>query len=291
MTEPGPAVVLFDGEYHPEPDVRISPLDRGLLYGDGLFETIRAHHGRLLHLGAHMERLARSLAALRISPAWLPSGPDLEELLERNRLDVGPARVKVVVTRGQAPGLGFPEHGPPTVFALAAPYTPPPQRVYESGWRLMTFEEGRAPHLAAHKTLSYLFFLAARQGAVDQGFDEAVVLDRRGHVTETSAGSLLVRSRGRWWTPHSPDQLPGVTVAAVVSLLQESGSVVEPREAGPADLRAADTVWVSNSLMGIMPVRQIDHVRLPAPEAALAARLRRRLGLGSPPGSPARSRS
>jgi branched-chain amino acid aminotransferase/para-aminobenzoate synthetase component 1 len=131
--------------------------------------------------------------------------------------------------------------------------------------------------LARHKSLNYLFYLVARQAAVDAGADEAVILDAGGHVTETAAGSLLARTDGRWWTPQSPDQLPGITLDQIRRLLRERGQAVDSRTAVPEDLAGAQTVWVLNSLMGIMPVRSVDDHEFPIPAAGEAEVLRTQL--------------
>jgi branched-chain amino acid aminotransferase len=117
----------------------------------------------------------------------------------------------------------------------------------------------------------------ARQAAVDAGADEAVVLDTGGHVAETAAGSLLARTDGGWWTPRSPYQLPSITLEQVRRLLGECGETVDSRLAVPDDLAEAQTIWVLNSLMGIMPVRSVDDHELSTPAAGNAEVLRTQL--------------
>jgi branched-chain amino acid aminotransferase/para-aminobenzoate synthetase component 1 len=273
-------VVWLQGRLTPLAEARISPLDRGLLYGDGLFTTLRAQDGRALHLEPHLERLAASAEALRL--AW-PRGLDWAEaiagLLKANGL-AGPgalARVKLVLTRGEAPGLGLPEGGAPTLLMLAAPYAPPSPEAYAAGLRLRIFRAGHAPPLAAHKSLNYLYYLLARQAAMDEGGDEAVILGPAGEVCEAAMGSLLVHDGQGWSTPESPWRLPGVTLELARGLLAEMGQAVTPRPLRPEDLMAAQTVWVLGSLMGVMPVAEVEGRTLPARRAELAAELRAEL--------------
>ena len=255
----------------------LSPRDRGFLYGDGLFETIRAQHGRVLYLERHLERLYASLEVFRIK---LPDSPDwgklLDELLLRNGLDRGAVVLKIIVTRGIEPSLGLPTAQKPTVCVTARAYDPPEPSIYEAGWKLRLYQS--APHaLAPFKTLNYLYYLTARQAALDAGCDEAILVDRDGLVSETATGSILARSNGQWWMPESALQLPGTTIRKVSEILRETGSEVERRFAGTKELLSAQTVWILNSLMGVMPVNRIDGRLVPDPAAEEAALMRKLL--------------
>jgi len=271
---PGKTIWL-NGRFLSLDEARVSPLDRGFLYGDGFFETIRAEAGMPLYLRAHLERLYGSLAAFRIAldpvPDWEAT---LSALLRQNGLERGAASVKILVTRGIASPLGLPAPERPTVCIFAREYAPPSREEYEKGWELHIFQEGYSPPLAAHKSLNYLYYMAARQSALDAGGREAILLDRDGLVTETSAGSLLARTGGRWWTPESAHMLPGITIRQVRAILLEAGAEVEPRPARPQDIESAETVWVLNSLIGIMPAAQIEGRPLARQAPGEAARMR-----------------
>lgn len=279
--QPPPEPVLWiNGEFCPLSRAAISPLDRGLLYGDGLFETLRAQEGRVAYLEAHLERLRASAAFLGLGLGEEPDWASLLPLLlALNGLEKGAARLKIVLTRGQAPELGLPAASRPTLLAQAWPYAPPPAEAYEQGWRLHAFSQP-APALAGHKTLNYLYYLWARQEAQGAGAQEALILDQAGQVAETAAGSLLCRQEGRWWTPASPSQLPGVTLAQARRLLAAQGHMVEARPASLAELAACPTVWVLNSLMGVMPVSHLAGQALADPASSQAASLRARLWAG-----------
>ena len=272
--------VFLNGQILPLGEAWISPLDRGFQYGDGVFTTLRAESGRPLYLTEHLARLAHSLSDLRIAAEHLQrtDWPDvLGELLQRNGLQSGSAAVKIIVTRGVALPLGLPEVVRPTLFIQARRYQPPSPEQYARGWRLHICRQGYAPPLARHKSLNYLFYMVARQMAVDVGADEAVILDARGRLTETAAGTLLARSDGNWWTPDNPYQLPGVTLEQIQKILQLRGRPVESRSAAPEDLTKAQTIWVLNSLLGVMPVRSVDGHELPVPAAEEARGLREEL--------------
>jgi len=277
-------VVWLNGRFLPLPQAVISPLDRGFLYGDGVFETMRAEDGVVLFLKDHLERLQHSLAALRIladlshcealSFDWHTI---IVELLERNGLSSGIASVKISVSRGVCSGPGLPAPELPTVCLSAQAYHPPPDAVYLKGWRLQVFKEGFSPPLARHKTLNYLYFCAARQSAFDAGADEALILDPYGQITETSVGSILAVTDGWWWTPESSYQLSGITLQRLSMLLHSAGKSVEVRRASLESLFSAQTIWVLNSLMLIMPVSELEGRVVPDCRLEDASRFRREL--------------
>jgi branched-chain amino acid aminotransferase len=335
--------VFLNGRIVPLHEARVSPLDRGFLYGDGIFTTMRAENGQVLYLNEHLNRLRQSLLELRLNPdlplhdhsvatstkpdklqpapsflqqrpentrltppfskpgsgspilipavskgnsesprliPHLPKGGQegflqssreiIDELLQQNNLTTGTAAVKIVVTRGISAQLGLPTPEHATVFIHARRYDPPAPSTYRKGWRLHVFRDGFAPPLARYKSLNYLYYLTARQAALDAGANEAVVLDNQCKVTETAAGSLLLRTAGQWWTPVSPYQLSGITLAQVIKMLEETGQTVEKRSADAEELFSAETIWVLNSLLGIMPVSGLEGspIAQPAPEEA-----------------------
>jgi branched-chain amino acid aminotransferase len=271
-------IAWLNGGYIPLSRATISPLDRGFLYGDGVFETMRAESGHILDLGKHLERLHRSLAALNIDiNGAMDWETTLTGLLARNDFDRVTASVKIVVSRGISPAQGLPRTVNPTIFLLSRRYEPPSEEAYRAGWRLVPVQGGFSPPLASHKTLNYLYFLTARQHARDQGADEAIIHDPAGNITETAAGSLLVRSSGRWWTPASPFQLPSVTLDRLMELFAKRAHGIERRSGTLADLLSADTVWVVNSLMLIMPASRVAGHVLPDPAGGEAAQWRQTL--------------
>jgi branched-chain amino acid aminotransferase/para-aminobenzoate synthetase component 1 len=281
MTLPSPnqaQILWLNGRFLPVREASISPFDRGFLYGDGVFETMRAERGEVLYRQAHLERLRSSLEALRITADLSMDWDALfSDILGQNRLAREMGVVKVVVSRGVSAEGGTPYPEGPTICVTAQRYTPPEDDVYGKGWRVHVFREGFSPPLARHKTLNYLYFLTARQSALDARAHEALVLDPWGRITETSAGSILARTAGKWWTPVSPFQLSGITRGKVVELLNEAGEGVQEKQATLEELLHAQTVWVLNSLMGIMPVAEIDGRPVENPAAREAAVLREEL--------------
>jgi branched-chain amino acid aminotransferase len=270
--------VWLNGAFFPLSQASISPLDRGLLYGDGLFETLRGQRGKALYLNRHLRRLSQSMAALRF-PAQPPLAWEqiIDGLLQRNGLETRLARIKILVTRGVSAGLGLPRDSRPTLLVTAAPYRPPTPAQYDAGWRLHAFGKGYAPPLAGHKTLNYLYFLMARQAALDAGAHEALILDFQSRPVESATASLIFEKNGRWFTPKGPYCLPGISLEVLCELFSEDGQQVHAVCATLNDLMSADRLWAINSLMGIMPVTRIDGCALRPDDSDLAGRMRQRM--------------
>ncbi|NLJ27188.1 MAG: hypothetical protein GX433_04145 [Deltaproteobacteria bacterium] len=280
--QPSRQMLWLNGCFLPLEKAAVSPLDRGFLYGDGLFETMRAENGRILFLKEHTERLQSSMRELRIkADPFPPLDVTIGKLLHLNSLSQGIATVKIIVTRGDCSGPGLPMNisGPqrPTRCITAQKYSPPSPFTYEKGWKLHVFGEGYAPPLAMHKSLNYLYHLTARQSALDAGADEALLLDPYGNVTETSAGSLLLRTEDTWWTPANPHQLPGITLHRAIRFMENLGRKVEYKTAGIEKLTEAKTIWILNSLMLVMPVYALGNCPVEDLAANDASRLRNAL--------------
>ncbi len=256
--------VWLNEELLPVGEARVSVLDRGLLYGDGFFETMRADRGRPWFLGEHLARLKVSCRAFRLAfPEGFPWEERIGRLLEVNRLASGLAAVKILVSRGMAPELGLPRVTHSTLVIYARPYTPPTSAEYAAGWPLVTFPEARSTFVGRHKSLSYLFYLAARQHALDRGAGEALILEADGRVSEGAATNLLYLREGDYFTPEAPSALPGVTLAVLTRALGRRGERLAMVPTSTSHLREADGLWLANSLMGLMPVSHLDGEEIP----------------------------
>ena len=213
-TENNQEFVWLNDELIPISQARVSVNDRGFLYGDGLFETLRAEAGGVLFLPEHLERLRTSARAFRLTfPENVPWEERLAQLLAANGLSRGPARVKILLSRGVAEGLGLPRSaGPPWSSGPTRIFLPSAEE-YAAGWPVAVFPQGRSTFVGRHKSLNYLFYLAARQYALDQGAKEALILEADGLVSEGAATSLVYLHQGRYYTPAAASALPGVTLA------------------------------------------------------------------------------
>ncbi len=251
--------VFVNGKFLPASQATVSVQDRGLLYGDGLFETIRAEAGRPFWLQQHLERLAQSAAVINLAlPPDFPWESQIRKLLQRNGLGRSLAAVKILITRGEIAALGLPETDQPTIIIYARQYTPPPAEEYRTGWPVVSFPERRTNFLSRHKSLNYLFCLAARQYAVDRGGREGLILEAEGAVSEGSTTGVLWQEDDTFFTPLSDNALPSVTVAVLREALSRSGLALTAAPVTVARLCLAQGVWLANSLIGLLPVSSLD---------------------------------
>lgn len=251
--------VFVNGQFLPLSQATVSVQDRGLLYGDGLFETIRAEAGEPLWLDRHLTRLAQSSAVLNLAlPPEFPWKDRIKELLQRNSLITDAAAVKVLITRGENGTLGLPKTSRPTIIISARNYLPPPAEDYESGWPVVTFPERRLNYLSRHKTLNYLFCLAARQYAMDQGGREGLILSTDGSIAEGATTAIIWQEEKNFFTPGTDNALASVTVAVFRAALTRRGLGLSAATATEARLAASQGIWLANSLIGLLPISSLN---------------------------------
>jgi D-alanine transaminase len=251
-------IVYLNGDYLPESEARVSVLDRGFLFGDGVYEVVPVYGGRLFRLEQHLDRLDRSLAAVRIVPpldraGWIRM---LKELLARN--PGGDRSVYLQVTRGAARrDHAFPEDASPTVFAMVNPLQPSDPAVLETGVAAVTMPDTRWARCDI-KAITLLANILARQQAVEAGATEAILV-RAGQAIEGAASNLFVVGDGVIVTPPKDcSLLPGITRDLVVELAQAHGIPLMETPITEAGLRAAEEIWLTSSTREILPVTRLD---------------------------------
>lgn len=259
-----PEFVWLNDALLPLAQARVSVNDRGFLYGDGFFETLRAENGRPWFLQDHLDRLRASAHAFRIPfPEGFPWKERIRRVLAANGLDRGLARVRLQLTRGVAAGLGLPPGESPTVVIWAHPYEPPSPAEYAYGWPVVVFPQRRSTFIGRHKSLNYLFYLAARQYALDKGAREAVILEANGLVSEGAATNLVYLCKGDFCTPAAWSALPGVAVGMLAVGLALREMLLEEVRTPLSRLEQAEGIWLTNSLIGVMPVASINGEPVP----------------------------
>ena len=250
--------VFFNGEFVPKKEAKVPLWDRGVLYGDGFFTTMRAEKGKIFFLKEHLERLKASCSLFKIHfPDVLEKTSLYEELLNLNGLSQGLAAVKILITRGTVEGPGLPQGGDPTYAVFARPYTPP-YKAYKSGWSLITFPTPRTTPIAGHKSLNFLYNMWAKDYAVEKGGDEAILVGPDGFIRETSVGTLVFKDGNRIVVPQGEDILPGVTVKVLSRIWEEKGFLVEKRRVAFEEIGFFENAFVLNSLIGVVPVSHVD---------------------------------
>jgi branched-chain amino acid aminotransferase len=231
---------------------RIDPSDRGFTLGDGLFETIRHQGGRTWHLDRHLARLRQGAAFLGFPLPWADAAiaAGIAALIEADGL--GDAALRLTLSRGPGQrGILPPAEPRPTLLLTAAKLAPPmpPARAIIA----TVTRRNEASPLSRFKTLNYLDNIVARGEALRRGADDAILLNTQGRVAEASVANVFVLQGGVLQTPPVADgALPGIMRGL---LIERCGAVEAPLL--PADLAAADAVFLSNSL-GLRPVVAID---------------------------------
>ncbi len=264
-------LVWFNGELVAEAEARVSVLDRGVVWGYGLFETLRAYGGRIWASGAHYERLQAGSDALEIPiPSAEVSHAAMLAVLEANGLtDAG---VRLTVTGGAGPADPQEEPTePPNVVVTAWPLRDY-SRLYEAGVTLASLPGGGRP-LAGLKTTSYAVSVAGRVAARRAGADDALFVGDGEMVMEATGSNLFVVRDGRLVTPPlATGVLPGVTRRAVMDVAPRAGLRAEEAVLRVPDLFAADEVVLTSSLREVYPARSLDGRDLPRASHAEALR-------------------
>lgn len=264
------ALCWLNGELMPAQAARVSVLDHGLLYGDGVFEGIRFYHGKAFRLDAHLARLHRSARAMRLT---IPH--DVAALASAVRDTIAAfgtpeGYLRLVVTRG-AGRLGIDPTSciQPNVFIIADELSMVPERVRREGARVIVAATRRiAPNALDPriKSLNYLNHILARLEATNAGADEAILLNAAGHVAEGTADNVFVVRDGGLLTPPTADgALEGITRAVVLELAETLGTPRAERSLGPYDLYTADECFLTGTGAELIPVYEIDGRRLGSP--------------------------
>jgi len=252
-------LVYLNGEILPMAQARIPVMDRGFLFGDGVYEVIPAYGGRLFRLHQHLTRLDNSLRAIRMEPPHPPG--QWEEILGR-LLEQAPGQdlsVYLQVTRGAdvKRDHAIPAGIAPTVFAMVNRIVPPDPALQERGIAAVTREDIRWRRCDI-KAVTLLANVLLRQEAADSSAMEAILI-RDGLATEGAASNLFIVERGVIVTaPTSPFLLPGITRDLVLELAREADLPHREADISRERLEAADEIWLTSSTKEVMPVTRLD---------------------------------
>jgi D-alanine transaminase len=250
MTDP---IVYLNGQFLPLGEAKVSVLDRGFLFGDGVYEVIPVYGGKPFRLAEHLQRLDNSLAGIRMASPL--TAAEWAELFGRLIDGDHDQSIYLQITRGAAPKRdhAFPKDTAPTVFAMCTPIAPMPA----SGVRAVTVPDIRWDwcHI---KAVTLLANVLLRQQAVDQGCAEAILI-RDGQAIEGAASNLFVVVDGVLVTPPKGNRiLPGITRDLVVELARANGVPYQERDIAFEELSRAEEVWVTSSTREILPIVELD---------------------------------
>ena len=251
--------VYLNGEYMPLAEAKVPVMDRGFLFGDGVYEVIPVYGGHPFRLSQHLDRLDRSLEAIRIDnplarDAWgrilgRLTGPGSE----------GDQLVYLQVTRGADTSRNhlFPKSALPTVLMMAWEARPRRPEVAETGIAAVTLADLRWLRCDI-KSTALLGNVLLRQAAEDAGAEESILV-RDGFATEGSSTNFFLVKDGEVVTPPNGNLLlPGITRDFVLDLVREAGIPCSERTVAEAELKTADEIWISSSSRELVPVTRLD---------------------------------
>jgi D-alanine transaminase len=253
------SIAYLNGTFLPLEDAQVPVMDRGFLFGDGVYEVIPVYAGKLFRLAHHLKRLKNSLDAVRINNPLTEDEWDamLGELVARN--EGSDQAVYLQVTRGVAPKRdhAFPVHTRPTLFAMSTPSAAAVDINSETGLTAITLPDIRWK-LCNIKAITLLPNVLLRQQAIDTGTAEAILI-KDGYAIEGAASNLFIVKDGLIITPpNGPDLLPGITRDLIIELA--ANHAIPFRETGitEAELFSADEIWLTSSTREISPVTRLD---------------------------------
>ncbi|NLW45531.1 MAG: branched-chain-amino-acid transaminase [Syntrophomonadaceae bacterium] len=257
-------LIYLNGEFVPEEEANVSVFDHGYLYGDGVFEGIRAYNGRVFRLKQHIDRLYDSAKAINLEIPYTREKMSEVVCETCRRNDLRDAYIRLVVSRGKGDlGLDPRKCGTPTIVCIASSITLYPQELYKTGLDVITvptrrnIAEGVNPRI---KSLNYLNNIMAKMEATLAGVEEAILLTQEGYVAECTGDNIFMARDGVIKTPATHlGMLQGVTRDAVIELAQKRGIRVEETVLTRYDFFTADECWLTGTAAELIPVVKIDN--------------------------------
>ncbi len=256
-------IACVNGEFIELRKAQVPILDRGFLYGDGIFETLRARHNQVFRLRPHLQRLQSSAEELGIA---LPcSLTEIEKLihqtLEKNNLNESVIRLQL--TRGESePGLLPASTETPTFVIVVRPFTPVSEKFYSDGVYICTFpDSASATSLGERrlKTTNYLVNIMLKKKAEEMKCFEAVALDSKGHLTEgTVSNIMLVKENAVTTPPIGKYVLDGITRRVVQEICKREKIDFREHDLSMQAARDADELFLTNTGIGVLPVSQLN---------------------------------
>ncbi|MBV8030338.1 MAG: D-amino acid aminotransferase [Betaproteobacteria bacterium] len=252
------STVYLNGRFQPIEEAKIPVLDRGFIFGDGVYEVVPVYSRVPFRLGEHLERLERSLRETAIRNPH--SRAEWEKLVLRIVAEqpFEDQAVYFQVTRGVAKrDHAFPKNAEPTVFMMSNPLVPPSREQVERGGAAVTAVDNRWLRCDI-KSISLIGNCLLRQLSAEAGAAETILF-RDGRLTEASSSNVFIARRGVIHTPPKNNLvLPGITYDVVLELARANGLPLEIRDVLESEVRSADEIWVSSSSKEVFPIVELD---------------------------------
>ncbi|MEW5766005.1 MAG: aminotransferase class IV [bacterium] len=256
--------IYINGEFFTKDQAKVSVLDRGYLYGDAVFETMRICRGRVFRLRQHLERLQASTRAISLDiPPISRMEEAVYETVRKNGMDEAILRLSLSRGETEKPGLDISE-GKPTLVIVVRPFTPYPDHLFQQGISVVTVATPRGSgFLPQIKSANFLTNILAKQEAAARGAFEGIMLDEDGYVTEGSISNIFIIDRaGQLVTPPAHSLLKGITREVVIELAQQEGLITYQKRMTRYDLFTASESFLTFTSAGIMPVVKVDERKI-----------------------------
>lgn len=262
----GTKFIFLNGKIISDTEGSVSSGDRGFLYGDGIFETLRSYNGKPFKLAEHLERMRCSAEKLSISFEYTNTeiSESITKLLEKNSIQ--DAYIRITLSRGTGGnGLGINNNLKSTILIQIKSFTPYERKLYDEGMSLIVSRHRRSTScpISSHKTTNLLTSILLKEEAKRMAANEAIVINTDGYVAECVVSNIFMVNNGSVVTPSlDTNILPGITRKTVLDICQNSGIPTREECFRIETLIKAEEVFITNSLMEIMPVSRIDDFKI-----------------------------
>jgi len=258
-----PSLVYINGEFFDRENAKISVFDHGFLYGDGVFEGVRAYKGMIFRLTEHVDRLFDSAKVIGLIPGIQKK--EMEEIIVKTcaKAGVKDGYIRPIISRGVG-DLGLNPYlcKKPNIICIVDNISLYPPEDYENGLKIITvathrnYNESLNPRV---KSLNYLNNIMAKIEAVQSGVKEALLLNPLGYVAECTGDNLFIVRKGKIYTPSvQSGSLDGITAAAVAELAEKRGFEVIPGLMSRFDIWTSDECWLTGTAAEMIPVTSVD---------------------------------
>jgi branched-chain amino acid aminotransferase len=253
--------VFINGKLIDAEKAMISIFDRSFLYGDAVFETMRGYAGVVFKLDPHISRLIGSLKILRIKHAYTKDylKGAVYETLNGNKLKS--IYVRIIVTRGEGRfGIGYKDTFTPNLIIVAKDFEGYPEWMLSKGVSAKVIGVSNEYSILSNiKTANYLNFILSRFNAQDAGFDEAILTNTKGQITEGATSNIFLIKSNSILTPSiESGVLPGITRSVVIDIAKKLKIPVKERAVSLRELLQADELFLTNSLAEVLPITKIN---------------------------------
>lgn len=253
-------IVNLNGRFLKASEAKISIMDNGFLFGYGVFGATRIYNGTVFRLESHLSRLQKSCARLGIIVNVLELRTPALETIRANNLEDG--LVRITISAGEGNLIPNPRScASPTILITAAPYNTPVAEMYEKGYKAVVSAIRRHSDAPASemKTLNYIESMLARQEARMAGYDDALLLNEKGYLSESSSGNVfIVKDKVLKTPPENSGFISGVVREVVLQIASELDIKSVETDIGLEDLYKADEAFLTNSVLEIMPLVSIN---------------------------------